>query len=63
MCIAYHQRLDRHGEIIAVLDVESERLKEFRKRFDRLFIIGGGRRFLDEQDQWIKEDRLRVVWR
>ena len=63
LCLAYHQRLDRHGEIAVVLDKESERLNSFRKRFDRLFTIGGDLRFLDEQDQWIEQNRLRVVWR
>ncbi len=63
LCLAYHQRLDRHGEISVVLNQESDRLNAFRKRFDKLFTIGGHRRFLDEQDQWIEQDRLRVVWR
>ncbi len=63
LCLAYHQRLDRHGELSVILDSESERLSRFRKHFDHLFTIGGARRFLDEQDQWIQQDRLRVVWR
>ncbi len=63
ICLAYHQRLDRHGELASILSVESERLKGFQKRFDSLFSIGGAHRFMDEQDQWIEQDRLRVLWR
>ena len=63
ICIAYHQRLDRHGELAAILSVESERLKGFQKRFDSLFSIGGAHRFMDEQDQWIAPNRVRIIWR
>ncbi len=63
LCIAYQQRLDRHGELSAVLDVEAEKLKNLQNRFDSLFTIGGDRRLMDEQDQWIAPNRLRVIWR
>ncbi len=63
LCFVYHQRLDRHGEISAALDIESQRLMAFQRRFDHLFTIGGDKRFMDEQDQWIEQDRLRILWR
>ena len=30
---------------------------------DRLFSIGGEKRLISEQDQWIAPNRLRVIWR
>ena len=63
LCLAYQQRLDRHGELSAVLAVESTKLNNLQKRFDNLFTIGGDRRLMDEQDQWIAPNRLRVIWR
>ncbi len=53
----------RHAEIIAVLDVESNKLLRLQKKFDRLFMIGGERRLMDEQDQWISPNRVRIIWR
>ena len=61
--LAYYQRVDRHGELYSVLDVESAKLISLQKRFDRLFTIGGERRLMDEQDQWIAPNRVRVIWR
>ncbi len=63
LCLAYQQRLDRHGELSAVLGVESVKLNNLQKRFDNLFTIGGDQRLMDEQDQWIAPNRLRVIWR
>ena len=60
---AYQQRLDRHGEIAAVVDVESENLQSLQQRFDRLFTTGGEQRLIAEQDQWIAPNRIRIVWR
>jgi len=60
---AYQERLDRHGELAAVVDVESRKLHHLQQRFDRLFTLGGDRRLMDEQDQWIAPNRLRVIWR
>ena len=60
---AYQERLDRHGEIAAVLDVESAKLHTLQQRFDRLFTIGGEQRLIGEQDQWIAPNRVRIVWR
>jgi hypothetical protein len=63
LSIAYQERLDRHGELSAVLDLESAKLRTLQQRFDRLFTLGGGNRLMDEQDHWIAPNRLRVIWR
>ena len=63
MSVAYQERLDRHGEIAAVVNLEAKRLETLQNRFDRLFSIGGEKRLLSEQDQWIAPHRLRVIWR
>lgn len=60
---AYQQRLERHGEIAAVVDVESAKLQSLQQRFDRLFTVGGEQRLIAEQDQWIAPNRVRIVWR
>ena len=61
--IASHQRVLRHAELSSVLDVESAQLMSLQQRFDHLFTIGGDRRLMDEQDQWIAPNRVRVIWR
>ena len=63
LSVAYQERLDRHSEIAAVLNVESKKLEILQIRFDRLFSIGGEKRLLSEQDQWIAPNRMRVIWR
>ena len=63
LSIAYQERLDRHGELVAVLNLESAQLKTLQQRFDRLFTLGGGIRLMGEHDQWIAPNRLRVIWR
>ena len=63
MSVAYQERLDRHGEIAAVVNLEAKKLETLQNRFDRLFSIGGEKRLLSEQDQWIAPNRLRVIWR
>jgi hypothetical protein len=63
LSIAYQQRLDRHSELAAVVDVETGKLRHLQQRFDRLFTLGGDQRLMDEQDQWIEPNRLRVIWR
>ena len=60
---AYQERLDRHGELAAVVEVESAKLSTLQQRFDRLFSIGGEKRLMGEQDQWIAPNRLRIIWR
>ena len=63
LSLAYQERLDRHNELAAVVEVESSKLGKIRRRFDRLFSVGGDKRLMDEQDQWIAPNRLRVIWR
>ncbi len=63
LSFAYQERLERHGELAAVVDVETGKLRNLQQRFDRLFTLGGDRRLMDEQDQWIAPNRLRVIWR
>ncbi|MFM2080737.1 MAG: hypothetical protein RLZZ219_1419 [Cyanobacteriota bacterium] len=60
---AYQQRLDRYGEIAAVLDIQEAKLLKAQNRFDSLFTAGGEQRLIQQQDQWIAPNRLRVVWR
>ena len=61
--LASHQRVLRHAEISSVLVVESAKLGHLQQRFDYLFTIGGNRRLMDEQDQWIAPNRVRIMWR
>ena len=60
---AYQERLARHGELAAVVEVESAKLNTLQQRFDRVFSIGGEKRLMGEQDQWIAPNRLRIIWR
>jgi len=63
LCFSYHQRLTRHAELAAILNVESKKLLVLQKRFDRLFTLGGEHKLIDEQDQWISPNSVRVIWR
>ncbi len=63
LSVAYQERLARHGEIAAVVAVETAKLESLQSGFDRLFTLGGEQRLLENQDQWIAPNRLRVVWR
>lgn len=63
LSMAYQERLERHGEMAAVVDVEATKLQVLQRRFDTLFTVGGDERLMDEQDQWIAPNRLRVIWR
>ncbi len=60
---AYQQRMERQGEISAVLELENAKLAKARERFDQLFIVDGEQQLIREQSQWIAPNRLRVVWR
>lgn len=59
---AYQQRMERQGEISAVLELQSARLSKARERFDELFMTEGEQRLIREQSQWIAPNRMRVVW-
>jgi hypothetical protein len=59
---AYQQRMERQGEISAVLELELAQMAKARQRFDSLFNVEGEQRLIREQSQWIAPNRLRVVW-
>jgi len=59
---AYQARMDRQGELAAVLQIENVQLTKAQQRFDRLFLISGEKTLAREQSQWIAPNRLRVVW-
>ncbi len=61
--IASHQRVGRYTELSSVLKVESANLVRLQDRFDRFFTIGGDQRLMDENDQWIAPNRIRIIWR
>ncbi|MFZ0409800.1 MAG: hypothetical protein WAM11_17070 [Cyanobium sp.] len=62
LSVAYQQRMDRQGEISAVLELETAKLAKSRERFDQLFTESGEQQLIREQSQWIAPNRLRVVW-
>ena len=55
--------LTEFGRITAVLDIQQAKLLKAQNRFDTLFATGGEQRLIQEQDQWIAPNRLRVVWK
>lgn len=59
---AYQERMDRQGELSAVLEIENAQLAKARDRFDQLFMVEGEQNLIREQSQWIAPNRLRVVW-
>jgi len=59
---AYQERMERQGELAAVLNLERAKLSKARERFDHLFMVEGEQRLIREQNQWIAPNRLRVVW-
>ena len=61
--LASHQRLNRNLELSYLLEKESKKLHMLRRRFDKLFVMGGEESFLKEQDQWIAPNSVRVIWR
>ena len=62
LAVAYQERMERQGELKAVLDLETGKLTKARDRFDQLFAVGGEQGLIREQNQWIAPNRLRVVW-
>lgn len=62
LATAYQERMERQGELAAVLDLERAKLAKARDRFDHLFMVAGEQRLIREQNQWIAPNRLRVVW-
>ncbi len=62
LATAYQERMERQGELSAVLGLERAKLSKARERFDHLFMVEGEQRLIREQTQWIAPNRLRVVW-
>ena len=61
--LASHQRVNRNLELSFLLEKESKKFHTLRRRFDKLFAMGGEESFLKEQDQWIAPNSVRVIWR
>ena len=61
--LASHQRVNRNLELSYLLEKESKKFHTLRRRFDKLFAMGGEESFLKEQDQWIAPNSVRVIWR
>ena len=59
---AYQERMERHGEIAAVIELENAKLTKARQRLDKLFGVEGEKSLIREQSQWIPPNRIRVVW-
>ena len=59
---AYQERMERHGEIAAVIELETAKLNKARQRLDKLFGVEGEWTLIREQSQWIQPNRMRVVW-
>jgi len=61
--LASHQRVNRNLELSFLLEKESKKLHNLRRRFDEMFSNGGERIFFKEQEQWIAPNSVRVIWR
>ena len=61
--IASHHRIRRNMELSSLLNLENQKFKKLHLRFDKLFTIGGKDRLMDEQDQWITPNSIRIIWR
>lgn len=62
LAAAYQERMERHAELRAVIDVQTAKLEKARDRFDHLFANGGEQALIRQQGQWIAPNRLRVIW-
>ncbi|MFM8525366.1 MAG: hypothetical protein ACKOCM_07075 [Cyanobacteriota bacterium] len=62
LAVAYQERMERHSELRAVMDIQAAKLEKARDRFDHLFATGGEQALIRQQGQWIAPNRLRVVW-
>jgi len=61
--LASHQRVNRNLELSFLLEKESKKLHNLRRRFDEMFSNGGEQIFFKEQEQWIAPNSVRVIWR
>jgi len=48
LATAYQERMERQGELAAVLDLERAKLAKARERFDHLFMVDGEQRLIRE---------------
>lgn len=62
LAIAHQERLDRHSEIQAVLQLQSDRLQKREHELDRLFSADGQQVVFQQEQQWIAPNRRRIVW-
>ena len=62
LALAHQHRLDRHGEIQAVLQLQLDRLQKQQVQLDRLFSSDGQQVVFQQEQQWIAPTRRRVVW-
>ena len=61
--LASHQRVNRNLELSFLIEKESKKLHNLRRRFDEMFSNGGEQIFFKEQEQWIAPNSVRVIWR
>ena len=62
LALAHQHRLDRHGEIQAVLQLQLDRLQKQQVQLDRLFSSDGQQVVFQQEQQWIAPNRRRIVW-
>ena len=53
---AYQERMERQGELSAVLDLERAKLAKARERFDHLFMVDGEQRLIREQNRALVDE-------
>ena len=63
LSFASHQRIQKNFELSRVLKYESIKLEKLRLKFDEIFSIGGAQRIIEDQDQLISPNSVRVIWR
>ena len=61
LAVAHQQRLARHGEIQAVLQLQLDRLVTQKRELDRLFSRDGHQTLLKGEEQWIAPNRRRII--
>ena len=62
LALAHQQRLERHGEIQAVLQLQLDRLTRQKRELDRLFSSDGHQVLFRREEQWIAPNRRRIIW-
>ena len=62
LALAHQERLERHGEIKAVLQLQLDRLDRQKRELDRLFSSDGHQTLFRREEQWIAPNRRRIIW-